>query len=442
MFVKPEDWKPTPGISLDGTALDVVKSATSTSVLAGPGAGKTELLAQRAAFLLNTGLCPPSKRILAIAFKVDAASNLQSRVEQRCELETARRFESLTLHAFAKRTLDQFREALDPSLRPSPSYKIIFPNGDTWETFQRDNAAAHPELNALNNTQISKLVQGPLPSMQGQANSRELIRRVWWETRLRSPSTITFDMIMQLTTYIVETEPLVRGAIASTYTHVFLDEFQDVTGQQYELVRRIFHGTSAVITAVGDTNQAIMGWAGALPGIFKSFGADFAATNTRLQFNFRSNATIVELINNLSELFADDELIRTESGRQQDAPPPDAVEGWVFPDRDSEGVGITEFISESLSADTALKPHDFVILARLKADKVEERLAPKLAAKGIRLRNDARSLGPWRSIIPSRYGGDGATIRLRAHDRRALIFSHGEQLLSKLTSSTRWLGVA
>ncbi|MFA6153953.1 UvrD-helicase domain-containing protein [Mesorhizobium sp.] len=394
MFVKPENWKPTPGISLEGTALDVVKSAASVSVLAGPGAGKTELLAQRAAYLLNTGLCPPPKRILAIAFKVDAAGNLQSRVEQRCEPEVARRFESLTLHAFAKRTLDQFREALNPLQRPSPDYKIIFPNRDTWEAFRRNNAAEYPDLNALNNTQISQIVQGRLPTMEGEVISQDRIRRAWWRARLRAPSTITFDMIIQLATHIVETEPLVRGAIATTYMHVFLDEFQDVTGQQYDLVRRIFQGTSVVVTAVGDTNQAIMGWAGALPGIFSSFSADFTATNRRLQFNFRSNATIVELINNLSELFTDEEPVRTESGRRDDPSPPDAVEGWMFPGRDSEGVGIANFISGSLSADAALKPHDFVILARLRADDVEKRLAPKLAEKGLRLRNDARSLGP------------------------------------------------
>ena len=76
MFVKAEDWKPTQGIALEGAALEVVKSTRSLSVLAGPGAGKTELLAQRATYLLNTGSCPPPKRILAIAFKVDAARNL------------------------------------------------------------------------------------------------------------------------------------------------------------------------------------------------------------------------------------------------------------------------------------------------------------------------------------------------------------------------------
>ena len=154
MFVSQENWRPTPGISLEGTALEVVKSPASMSVLAGPGAGKTELLAQRAVYLLSTGLCPPPKRILAIAFKVDAARNLQDRVHQRTEPVAAKRFESLTLHAFAKRTLDQFREALKPSLRPSANYKIIFPNRDSWAAFQQKHGDDHPEVNAFTVTQL------------------------------------------------------------------------------------------------------------------------------------------------------------------------------------------------------------------------------------------------------------------------------------------------
>ncbi|MEQ9022794.1 MAG: UvrD-helicase domain-containing protein, partial [Pseudomonadales bacterium] len=73
MYVKVGEWQPSPGIRIEGKALDIVKSDAAVSVLAGPGAGKTELLAQRATFLLTTGICPPPRRILAIAFKVDAA---------------------------------------------------------------------------------------------------------------------------------------------------------------------------------------------------------------------------------------------------------------------------------------------------------------------------------------------------------------------------------
>jgi len=53
------------------------QTAQSVLVTAGAGAGKTEFLAQKATYLLQTGLCAAPKRILAISFKRDAARNLQ-----------------------------------------------------------------------------------------------------------------------------------------------------------------------------------------------------------------------------------------------------------------------------------------------------------------------------------------------------------------------------
>jgi len=82
--VRPNDWKPVGVDELEANALRVVRSADNRSVIAGPGAGKTELLAQRAAYLLQTGTAPSPRRILAISFKRDAATNLAVRVRQRC----------------------------------------------------------------------------------------------------------------------------------------------------------------------------------------------------------------------------------------------------------------------------------------------------------------------------------------------------------------------
>lgn len=64
MIIKPENWKPVGGLTLEPNALLATKEAISSVALtAGPGAGKTELLAQRADFLLRTNNCPYPKRI-------------------------------------------------------------------------------------------------------------------------------------------------------------------------------------------------------------------------------------------------------------------------------------------------------------------------------------------------------------------------------------------
>ncbi len=228
-----ERWSPADGLILEPNALATATEIARNMVLtAGPGAGKTEMLAQRADFLLRTGTCRYPRRILAISFKTDASQNLKARVRKRCGPDLAARFDSHTFHAFAKRIIDRFRPVLTGRDALDPDYSI-----------------------------------GP--------------RRVQHQS-------ITFADMVPLAHMIIEASLVARNAVRQTYTHVFLDEFQDCTAEQYRLILACFGGTSTILTAVGDTKQSIMGWAGALEGIFQTFSDAFDALPRNLYQNFRS----------------------------------------------------------------------------------------------------------------------------------------------------------
>src|SRR3954467_15837660 len=106
--VDPKQWHPVGIDALEANALDVVQSTDNRSVIAGPGAGKTELLAQRACYLLQCGLAPAPQRILAISYKRDAASNLEKRVRARVHPDLVHRFHSRTFDSFSKSLVDRF----------------------------------------------------------------------------------------------------------------------------------------------------------------------------------------------------------------------------------------------------------------------------------------------------------------------------------------------
>jgi superfamily I DNA/RNA helicase len=393
-YVLPDDWKSSPQIRLEGTALEIVRSDSSISVLAGPGAGKTELLAQRAAYLLSTGLCPPPRRILAISFKVDAARNLQERVSDRTDAAHANRFESLTLDAFSKRIVDQFLEALPGQMRPSPDYRIIFTNRDVWEDFGNKYSTDYPDIRAKSNKQLERITLSSVPnfSLDDATTLEQQIQYLWWRDQIKAtPSCLTFDMIRLLAMQILQDHETILAALRRTYSHVFLDEFQDVTQSQYDLVKKAFLGSNAVITAVGDSNQAIMRWAGAKADIFDQFETDFHAADNRLLFNFRSNSRVVQLINDLTETF-DGAFIPTECARQDEPVPENAVEGWVFETRQAESDYLAKYIAKELEDDPDLKPSDFVILARLRINDVEDRMKPDFQNQGLKLRNEARQV--------------------------------------------------
>ncbi|TBA06368.1 UvrD-helicase domain-containing protein [Rhizobium ruizarguesonis] len=388
-YTAPDDWTASAGIKLEGTALEVVKSMKSLSVLAGPGAGKTEILAQRANFLLTTGLCPPPRRIHAIAFKVDAARNLLERVQARCDPIFWPRFESLTLHSFAKRILDQFREALPDDERPTANYRIFAPNAAIWNDFRRSVEAEIPAVSGYNNEDLNIVAHSePFGGLFPDSDGRERIRKAWWEFCIKSSqSSITFDMVLLLATRILKKQQVVQSALRRTYSHVFLDEFQDVNDFQYRLIMAAFSGGDAVLTAVGDTNQAIMKYAGALPDVFQRLETDFSAAPRRLLFNFRSNTAIVGLINSVVTLF-ESNPVPTEAARRNDPVPSDATEGWIFATRRDESAAIADFIGSEIQS--GRRPEDFVVLARLHIGNVEDRLRPHFIAKGIKIRNESR----------------------------------------------------
>ena len=124
-MIRPDDWRPADGITLEPNAIQAVKQlASNVVVAAGPGAGKTELLAQRAEFLLATGACRYPHRILAISFKVDAVRNIRERVRRRCGDQLVARFDSFTFHAFAKRIIDNYRLLLTGENALDPDYTI------------------------------------------------------------------------------------------------------------------------------------------------------------------------------------------------------------------------------------------------------------------------------------------------------------------------------
>jgi len=326
-MIRAEDWTPSSGLVLEPNAEKAVRSQSGcVALLAGPGAGKTETLAQRADFLLRTGTCPYPKRILAISFKKDASENLKVRVSTRCGQQLASRFDSYTFHAFAKRLIDIFRTHLR--------------GGDTLDEDYTIGA------NRISRTQI------------------------------------TFNDMVPLANDIVGECGLAQNSIRETYSDVFLDEFQDCTQAQYSLVLNAFNGTGARIVAVGDTKQKIMGWAGALDGIFVNFGNDFQALPLNLYQNFRSQVRIRRVQNRMVRDIDPPAAVPDEqiSG-------PEGIVGYeAFDDDSLEAAWISGAVQQWISDGVPLC--EIAILCNTQPHLYALKIMAALKALGIAFRNE------------------------------------------------------
>lgn len=327
-MISAKDWTPVDGMSLESNALSAVQASDcSVVVAAGPGAGKTELLAQRADFLFRTGACPYPQRILAVSFKVDAARNLRERVRRRSGARYSARFDSFTFHAFAKRIIDNYRPALTGRNALNPDYKI-----DKFTRIQREQ--------------------------------------------------INFSDMVPLALDILEKNSYARGGIRQTYSHVFFDEFQDATDAQYELLKLAFVDTTTLLTAVGDVKQRIMAFAGALDGVLQAFANDFNAASLPLYQNFRSAPRLRRMQNrmiaDIDPAAASDEMsLEGNVG---------VIDLCSFDSDVEEAESIADLVKDRLAADVPRS--EIAILIRQQPHLLGATLSDALSARGIPYRNE------------------------------------------------------
>jgi superfamily I DNA/RNA helicase len=399
--MRPDDWQPIGVDELEANALLVVRSQDNRSVIAGPGAGKTELLAQRAAYLLQTAAARPPRRILAISFKRDAATNLASRVRKRCHPDHAGRFDSLTFDAFAKGLLDRFGQTLPTRWRPRANYEILQTNDAMFRGFLQQQVGAPPksvgsyaDIQAIPIKTFERrhLVGSRLPrdGWDNPTSPQWAADRFWQSSLHEGQKTfLSFPMIGRLVELLVRLNPTVAKALRLTYSHLFMDEFQDTTQVQYDLVHTIFHRSETVVTAVGDNKQQIMRWAMAMDDPFAVYEADFAATPTLFN-NYRSSPALVSIQHVLAQAL-DCRAVRPIS-RANGTISGDSCAIWDFTSPQNEAAYLAAFISAEMKAQE-IGPRDFVLLVRQKAADYAAILDPAFRTAGLTLRNEAGVVG-------------------------------------------------
>ena len=372
-MVKSDDWLPKGDIILENAALEAVKNVNNCLVIAGPGAGKTELLAQKLDYLFSTNECISPKKILALSFKTDAAANMKNRVKKRYGDEYASRFTSLTYSAFEKMILDQYINALPEEIRPDRDYLV-----DDWDVIKATLIKNGINVNGRRMSDIRKSVEKTV--LNDEANLK--FKKDLLKGTRNNKAVLLYKQITKLATYIIYTNKYIRKALQMTYEFVFLDEFQDTTYDQYNLLKTCFLGSTCKLTAVGDNKQAIMRWAGANPDIFQDYKLDFKANEYQLLMNHRSVPKLIEFQKEVHQILNSNHS---------------SIQSNYYPEFQEGEITLFEFENESLEAELiandieskiqgGIRPSEICILAKQKVDDYSSKLIITLSSKGIKAR--------------------------------------------------------
>jgi superfamily I DNA/RNA helicase len=364
-----ELWVPQ-DITLEDAALEVITGNVNTLVIAGPGAGKTELLGQRACYLLQTNTCPYPKKILAVSFKKDAASNLSERIQKRCGKELSYRFESMTFDSFAKEILDRFYLSLPVEHRPAKDY-IVDTNSRLLEKAFSLAGYQYVRVSPLNPK--PKIPPAVMKIMLNGSVERDF-----------QPA-LTFNLISRLANYLLVNNPLIVKALQAAYSHIFLDEFQDTTDVQYNLVKTCFLSSSRIVTAVGDQKQRIMIWAGAMQDAFERYAQDFSAQEKTLLMNHRSAPTLITMQCSIYNELKSTQLEVVPSDKWQ--PNDGSVTLHLFSSQTDEAEYIKTHIKHKLDSGTL--PREICILTKHSVDEYCQELLGSVDGTAFSIRNES-----------------------------------------------------
>ncbi len=357
---KADIWKPSNNIIIpEEIEKSILKNVDENIlVIAGPGSGKTEMLAQKASFLFETNLCKNPYKILALSYKVDAAGTLKDRVNKRCGYIANSRFDSFTLDAFLFLIVQRFYKLLPDWLEPLP-HKLNMCNDD--KTLIRDIVSADIKQQLKINNYIKS---GYIP----------------------------WNLMKNLGYSIILHNQDVREIISSPYQYVFIDEFQDTTDIHYEILKLLFKSKNIRCMAVGDSKQAIMGFAGALNTIFDKYTADFNAVEYPLNYNYRSNNNIVDFINNVIEKFLPQYMRHKMIAYKKSDEEYSVFQNGQYKNYEEQFTSIANFISNKIS-NSHLKQHDFVIVKRTNMLHEDIKYINDIFKKyGLLIRNDTEKI--------------------------------------------------
>jgi DNA helicase II / ATP-dependent DNA helicase PcrA len=244
-------------------------------VLAGPGTGKTRVLAARLALLVrDRGVSP--ERILAITFTNKAAGEIRARVLNFIDgLETGGRAPAVsTFHAFGHSLL---REHADRFGRDR-AFRIA--DEEDVDRFLRSVSPEGADVRrSAERLRRSRRKSGPGAAPE-DAEWKALLER--YETRLRSENMFDFDDLLVRTLRLLQENPELLRGIRRRYAHILVDEFQDLDEVQYEWMRLLAGPDSGPesgrLWAVGDPDQSVYGFRGASPEFIRRFPEDFPGT--------------------------------------------------------------------------------------------------------------------------------------------------------------------
>lgn len=257
-------------------------------IIAGAGSGKTRVITFRIAHMLDMGI--PQSQILALTFTNKAAKEMSDRVKEL----TQRKLQNLTVSTFHAFGVKVLRADID-KLGYRENFSI-YDETDRTALIKECGRELKFSPDALDIYKISQLFSNIKTGRKNWQTENDMYRQLYdcYQEGLKLYNAVDFDDLIVLPIKLFRENPDVLERYRDRFKYIMVDEFQDTSHQQYELMHLLADENVAV---VGDDDQSIYSWRGADYQNIINFEKDFKVTEIRLEQNYRSTGTILDAAN-------------------------------------------------------------------------------------------------------------------------------------------------
>lgn len=329
-------------------------------VVAGAGSGKTSMLVTRVSELMKAGV--PPNRILCCTFTRKATKEMGERIVRDIGLR-AKQVVVSTIHGLAMRMVMPRMEGWKLVSKTEWMFEVVLgPKSrvNRFGTGFAKNIAVEDAMLAVGKAKNSK----QKPADVGDAVIREVYAA--YEALKNARKMLDFDDLLLKANEFMQTDPEFARRMQSRFTHIAVDEFQDVNLVQWDLLRKLAQPHENLFV-VGDDMQSIYGFRGARPELILQFARYYPDAKTiLLERNYRSQEPVILASNRVMALNSRQMKKRIVAHRKGGEP----VRTLRATDEFDEAQQIVNTVRSLRTAFPELKWADFAVLYRTNQESI------------------------------------------------------------------------
>lgn len=268
----------------EAQALAIEHASGPMQVLAGPGSGKTYLIIRRISHLIRRhGISPDN--ILVITFTKAAAQEMKNRFVHLTE----GRYPSVCFGTFHAVYFSILRQSGNGTLKLAAmkEKRSCMKHILNLLAIEEEEELIGKLLKAISNKKNGT----GLPEAEAQIREFETVYKEYCRI-MQEENKIDFDDMILMCDRLLSEREEVRSYWQNRFSHILVDEFQDISPLQYKVLRRLSLPQNHLFV-VGDDDQSIYGFRGAGPDIMRSFTEDYSgARQVPLNINYRCSEPI------------------------------------------------------------------------------------------------------------------------------------------------------